>query len=383
MATAYITGIGAFLPNEPVTNDQIENVLGVVNGRSSQVKEWVLNYNGIQTRHYAIDPATGNATHTNSQLTVQAIKNAAKAADFDLKRLQVLACGTSSADQIIPSHTAMVHGELKLKPCEIVSTTGVCCSGMGAMKYAYMSVLAGQSENAIAAGSELASVALRASKFRTRMEQKKLEDFETEPMLAFENEFLRWMLSDGSGAVVIQDTPRDDALSLRIDWIDLVSFANEAETCMYYGGKKLKDGSLVGMNVIDDPMELCRDGYLNLAQDVRILRDRLPKYCRIACVRARDRHGLHPDQIDWILPHYSSEGFRQPFYDGMVAEGFTVPYDRWFTNLRWKGNTGSASIYIILEELLSSGRAKQGDRILCMIPESARFTFSVMHLTAF
>ena len=51
------------------------------------------------------------------------------------------------------------------------------------------------------------------------------------------------------------------------------------------------------------------------------------------------------------------------------------------TNLKWKGNTGSASIYIIIDEFLASGRAKPGQRVFCAIPESARFTFSIMQLS--
>src|SRR5688500_13166073 len=100
MATAYITGLGVFLPNDPVANDEIEAVLGRVGGRSSQVKDWVLNYNGIETRHYAIDRATGRQTHTNAQITCEAIRRLARNADYSLDEIECLACGTSSADQV-------------------------------------------------------------------------------------------------------------------------------------------------------------------------------------------------------------------------------------------------------------------------------------------
>jgi len=65
----------------------------------------------------------------------------------------------------------------------------------------------------------------------------------------------------------------------------------------------------------------------------------------------------------------------------MVEVGCEIPYGRWFTNLTEKGNTGSAAIYIILEELFSSGRLKPGQRLLCFIPESGRFSHCFMHLT--
>ena len=60
--------------------------------------------------------------------------------------------------------------------------------------------------------------------------------------------------------------------------------------------------------------------------------------------------------------------------------GFSIPQERWFSNLATKGNTGSASIYIMLEELFHSGRLTEGDAILCMIPESGRFSVAYMLL---
>jgi 3-oxoacyl-[acyl-carrier-protein] synthase-3 len=385
MPHAYITGMGVFLPNAPVGNDRIEDVLGRVGTRSSQVKRWVLDYNGIQNRYYAIDPETGKPTHTNAEMTTAAIRAALDDAGLPLSRVQCLSCGTSSADQVLPNHAVMVHGELGSHAMEVVSTAGVCASGMTAFKYAFMNVASGQVKRALATGSELASISLRASHFKAEMELKR-KDLETqdlvrEPMLAFENDFLRWMLSDGAGAWVLSDKPRDNGLSLRVDWIDITSFANEAPSCMYYGAAKRPDGSLTGFRLVDDPDTLIRGGYLSLCQDVEALRKNLPVMGRRACVKTMDKHNLSADQVDWFLPHYSSKGFRQPLFDSMKEINFEIPFEKWFTNLEYKGNTGSASIYIILQELVASGRAKRGDRILCFVPESSRFSFAILHLT--
>jgi 3-oxoacyl-[acyl-carrier-protein] synthase-3 len=385
MSAAYITGMGVFLPNGPVDNERIEDVLGRVNNRSAQVKKWVLDYNGIQTRHYALDPLTGAPTHSNAEMTAQAVRTALRDARLPYARLQCLSSGTSSPDQILPNHAVMVHGVLGGHPMEVACTTGVCASGMTAFKYAFMNVASGQARTAVATGSELASISLRASHFGAEMALKRKDlqakDLDREPALAFENEFLRWMLSDGAGAWVLCDRPREEGLSLRVDWIDVVSFANETDSCMYFGGAKRKDGSLEGFRLIDDPETLIKGGYLSLCQDVESLRKNLPVMARRACVATRDRHNLKPEQIDWFLPHYSSQGFRQPLYDGMAEVNFAIPFEKWFTNLTWKGNTGAASIYIILEELISSGKAKRGDRVLCFVPESSRFSFAILHLT--
>ncbi len=78
----------------------------------------------------------------------------------------------------------------------------------------------------------------------------------------------------------------------------------------------------------------------------------------------------------------SSEYFRQPLADYMAASRLCrLRQEKWFTNLQTKGNTGSASIFIILDELFRSGRLAIGDCLLCFVPESGRFTGSLMHLT--
>jgi hypothetical protein len=60
----YITHLSAFLPNAPVSNDDMEAVLGQVGDRPSRARRTVLRSNGIQTRHYAVDPGHGKAPRT-------------------------------------------------------------------------------------------------------------------------------------------------------------------------------------------------------------------------------------------------------------------------------------------------------------------------------
>lgn len=68
------------------------------------------------------------------------------------------ACGTSSPDMILPSLASMVHGELNTTGVELISAAGACCSGMQALKYAYYSILCGETEMAVATGSERVSI---------------------------------------------------------------------------------------------------------------------------------------------------------------------------------------------------------------------------------
>ena len=190
------------------------------------------------------------------------------------------------------------------------------------------------------------------------------------------------MLSDGAGAAFLSKKPNPDRVSLRVDWIDHIGYAGELEVCMYAGGLKNPDGSLTGWRQSDHhaPDELRH--IMAVKQDVRLLDRQIIETMKRALVASTSRHGLKSHDIDWFLPHYSSDYFREKVFKGLREIDFEIGFDRWFTNIETMGNTGSASIYIILTELMHSGKIREGDRLLCFIPESGRFSHCFMHLTA-
>ena len=378
---AYITDIASFLPNNPLNNDLLETVLGMINQVPSRTRKIILRNNGIKKRYYAIDPVSGELTHTNAQLAAEAVKRLKPYDDFTPFDIQTLCCGTSSPDQLMPGHASMVHGEIKGGPLEAVSTAGICLSGITALKYAAMSVALGETKNGVATGSELASSYLH-TRICGPVNPERAKELEKQPGLSFEADFLRWMLSDGAGAIFLSHKPSPDRPSLRIDWIDNISHAHSMEPCMFAGAIKHSDGSLKGWRQFNSLNEAVSAEAFPIKQDARLLNDAvLSVLVGRSLPRLISKYNLKPEAITWFLPHYSSEYFRQMLYDGLRDEGLEIPFDRWFTNLSTKGNTGSAAIYIVMEELFNSGRLKQGDTLLCFIPESGRFSVGYMHLT--
>ncbi|MER2539889.1 MAG: beta-ketoacyl-ACP synthase III [Azonexus sp.] len=372
---AYITRSAVFLPNAPVGNENIENVLGMIAGKPSRARRIILRNNGIRQRYYAIDPNTGETTHNNAQLTAEAIRGLKVVGNIDC-----LVTGTTMPDQLMPNHGVMVHGELGIPACEVVSTAGICVAGITALKYAYLAVLSGQANNAVATGSEQASAVLHARNFEAESEHR-VAELESNPEIAFEKDFLRWMLSDGAGAFLVQNQPEKEGLSLRIEWIDILSQAGNMGACMYAGGEKQEDGSLKGWKEFP-ANEWTKRSVFSVKQDVRLLNESVVyQTFGKSLERVMHTRGLTPANVDWFLPHMSSEYFRRPITDCMASTGFTVPQEKWFTNLHTKGNTGSAAIYIMIDELFKSGKLKAGEHLLCFIPESGRFTGSLMYLT--
>src|SRR5258706_2425517 len=268
MNDVFLTHAAVCLPNEPVSNDEMEAVLGMPTSSPSRARRTILRSNGITQRYYVIDKRSGKVTHTNAQLTAAAVRNLG-AAGVPLGQMDLLVCGTTLPDQLMPNHALMVHGELGLPALEAVATSGICLAGMSALKYAWLAVRSGESRLAVTTGSDVASLAMRAQQYLPETEHQ-ARDLEQRPELAFEKDFLRWMLSDGAGAWAMQARPRPEGRSLRIEWVELFSYANELPVCMYAGATKGADGRLTGW-MAHTPDE-CRDqSVFAIKQDVRLL----------------------------------------------------------------------------------------------------------------
>ncbi|MCG5540222.1 MULTISPECIES: beta-ketoacyl-ACP synthase III [unclassified Halorhodospira] len=378
---AYINAMGACLPNAPIDNEQMEGVLGALGRQSSRTRRVVLRNNGIRLRHYALDPETGELTHTNAQMTAQAVREAAVHSG-GTDRVELLSCGTSSPDQLMPNHASMVHGELGDAPRELVATAGICLAGVTALKHAWQAVRGGDVKVAVSTGSELASTFMRSRYLQPAGGERTPEEVEAHPELAFEAEFLRWMLSDGAGAALLEREPSGPGPSLRIDWIETCSFAHELDPCMYAGAVKDSQGRLRSWRDYPDAPSMQTDDALAVKQDVRLLNEYIVEYTLgQGLSRVLRRRPLAAGDVDWFLPHYSSAWFREQVAQKLGELDFEIPESRWYTNLATRGNTGSASIYLMLEELFNSGRLSAGDRLLCFIPESGRFSTGFIHLT--
>ena len=362
--SAYITGVGAYLPGDPIGNDEIESYLGTTDG-SSRIRKRMLDANGIEKRHYAIDKS-GSTVILNEEMAANAVRAALGSANRSARDVQMLATGTTQGDLAVPGFASMVHGRLGGGPMEILSAGGVCCSGVASLRAVEDAVKLKRHRLGVAVGSELVSRSLRASRFNES---------------GFDAEFLRFMLSDGAGAVVVEDRPSITGPSLRIDWTHLVSHAHRFGVCMYAGASDPEHVE-AGSTWQDQPTPAVahESGMLNLRQDVGRLSDIVALGVEEYVGLVRDGR-IEPDSIDHLLVHYSSEYFRPDIVRLMGEAGLMIPEHKWFTNLRSKGNTGAASIFVMLEEAFRLGRFSPGDRLLLMVPESGRFSVAFVHLT--
>ena len=364
------------MPNSPIPNDEMESILGKIDGRESKSRTLILRSNGIKTRYYALDKE-GNVTHTNAQLTAEAIRKLFDE-NINLENIDLIAAGTSSPDVIQPAHALMVAGELGGKPIEAVSAQGTCNAGMLSLKYAYLSLLAGDKKRAVVAGSEAFSSWMKAENYKAEIDRRK--EIEENPYIAFEKDFLRWMLSDGAAALLMQTEPEEGKMALKVEWVDVLTYAVELDTCMYAGCEKNRDGSVTGWREMTHQEQQMKSVF-TLKQDAKLLQKHIVQKGVEHLKMVVDKYNLDLGDVDYFLPHISSMFFKEPLSQGFKDAGLNVADEKWFLNLPRVGNVGAASVMLMLEELFNSGKLKKGDKIMLMVPESARFSYAMSLLT--
>jgi len=177
--------------------------------------------------------------------------------------------------------------------------------------------------------------------------------------------------------MLLGDRPPAQGPVLRLRWVHMRSFSGDFPVCMQVGFGA--DDSRRSYLDYDSLADAERDGAFQLRQNLRLL----PNLFDVGIheyVRLVGAGHIDPATIDHFLCHYSSEKFRGVVDELMHAAGLRIPAERWYSNLTRRGNTGAASIFIMLADLLRERELKPGQKILCFVPESGRFTVSFLML---
>lgn len=361
----YIQAAGYHLPGAPVNNEAMDDFIAPINRISLRIKNKILAENGIQQRYYAIDK-NGSTSITHARLAANAIEDCLQRTNTTLDDISLLTMGSTGSDALIPGFAAMVQGELGARPMETLSSLGVCASGIAALNYAAQSIELGAHQQALVAAAEMPSRIFKKSRFAPRGYQSD-----------FDAHFLRWMLSDGAGALLLTDNPQaKNGIRLKVNWVHQKSFAGDYPVCMQLGLTEDRSKSFLDF---PSSSEAEAEGALALRQDIRLL----PHLFDVSIheyVKLVQEGWVHSSEIDHFLCHYSSNRFIPVVEELLAKAGLTIPRERWYSNLTTRGNTGSASIFIMLAEFLETHTVKSGEKIFCFIPESGRMTAAYMLL---
>lgn len=365
--SVYVTSTAAFLPGPPVDNDEMEEILGLVDGKKSRLKRRILKANGIVSRHYAINK-DHDTLYSAAEMGVLAAQRCLEQSTLSPHQVKMLSCATTQGDMVAPGFGSMIQADMGIPEVELHTTHGICtCSSM-AIKAAFNNIRVGDQPNALVVVSELASRLFKNTHYEAAGGAKAMN---------FNAEFLRWMLSDGAGALLLEDQPRGQCL--RIDWIRSFSHADSYPVCMGIGAPTDIDDKRTWQD-FPTYAEAEAHGALLIRQDIRLL-ENIVKLGVDGTLRLIEEGLLDTQKLDHLLCHYSSHHFKSRIYELLDMAGARIDEEKWYSNLYTRGNTGSASILIMLDEFLKEKIAKVGDTMICMVPESGRFNVAYIHMT--
>jgi len=192
-----ITGTGSYLPGKPITIDEVDYFLGELTEAPGKLQKWLLRMKELMREmlevkhyHFAIDPDTREFTDDNITMSVNAAKNALDAAGLKATDIDLIVYGSAHQDQM-PTTSVRIQEALGIEQCGEMGIHANCTSAYKALLVASDFIKSGRYKRALVLSSSMSSSELRA-------------DYYNQPLVKKEELFLRYFLSDGAGALILQ-----------------------------------------------------------------------------------------------------------------------------------------------------------------------------------
>ena len=302
---AKIIGIGSYLPDEIVSNDDLSQILDTSD-------EWITARSGIKQRHRAAD---GEAT---SDIALAAAQQALSHAGITANDIDMIIVSTTTSDLTFPATAALVQKKLGIGHGAAFDVQAVCSGFVYGLSVASAMVETGQAERVLLIGAET----------MTRL-------------LDWEDRATAVLFGDGGGAVVLEATDIADENEPHIIGSYLRSDGNLTDL-LYVDGGPSTTGTTGKLRM--QGREVYRHAVGNIAEAINSL---------------LQRHALTVADIDWFVPHQANKRI----IDG-VAKKIGLPPEKTVVTVQSHANTSAASIPLALHELVKSGRVTSGDLVM-------------------
>jgi 3-oxoacyl-[acyl-carrier-protein] synthase-3 len=318
MYNSKITGLGFYVPDHVVTNEDLSTLMDTSD-------EWIQERTGIkERRHVSKDEDTTTA------MAVKAARKAIERAGIDKDEIDFIVLATLSPDYYFPGPGVLVQRDLDMPTIGALDIRNQCSGFVYAISLADQYIKTGMYRNILVIGSELHS---RGLDMTTR------------------GRGVSVIFGDGAGAAVLsrEEDPKKGILSSHLH-----SEGQHAEQLSLIApgmGKRwvtdiLKD---------NDPEDISYYPYMN---GQFVFKNAVVRFSEVI-MEGLAANQLQPSDIDMLIPHQANLRISQ-----FVQKKFRLSDDQVYNNIMRYGNTTAASIPIALTEAWEEGKIKEGDLVV-------------------
>jgi len=310
-----ILGTGHFLPPTIRTNADLERMVETSD-------EWIRERTGIRERRIASE---GMVT---SDMATAAARSALEAAEVSAAELDLIIVATVTPDMPMPATAVFVQQKLGARACPAFDVSAACAGFIFGLSIADQFIRSGAMKRVLVVGVELLSRVVNWDDRTTCV-----------------------LFGDGAGAVVLG--PAGGALAADGQPRGLLAAKIQSDGAL--AQSLMIPGGGTAMPLSAEVLEEKRHKVFMRGQDIFKV---AVKNLYSATKEALDLTGMTADQVDWICPHQANLRIID-----FAASKLGVSSDKVLMNIDRVGNTSSASIPILLDESIRSGKVRPGDTV--------------------
>ena len=313
MIRTRIIGTGSYVPPDILTNDNLSEMVDTSD-------EWIKTRTGICNRHIAKDM-------DNADMAYNAARNAVEDAHIEASNIGLIIVATSTPDYAFPNQASLVQSKLKAVNAMCFDVSAACSGFITALDIAASMLKTGSYKYALVIGSEKMS-----------------------EIVNWKDRSVCVLFGDGAGAVVLKavdnNTEDDTGVSAGHERgiIDSNIYNDGTGASVLTGGRRFSDSCSTDIFIHMDGQEVFKFAVKSVPTAIETL---------------LHNNNMDVNDVDKFILHQANVRIIES-----VAKRLKADKDKFPVNLNEYGNTSSASIPILLDELNRNGSLKQGEKLV-------------------
>jgi 3-oxoacyl-[acyl-carrier-protein] synthase III len=337
MVRAVIVGSGAYIPPNQVTNEMLSRIMDASD-------EWIRERSGVETRHY-VDEGT-----STSDLALAAAVDAIEMAGLEKNDLDLIIFATMTPDLYFPGCGGLLQFKLGIKDIPCFDIRQQCAGFLYGMQLADAQIRAGVAKTVLVVGAETHTGFMPWTKGNYSYLYGKTQTPPTEEEYAWNTRFrnVTVLFGDAGAAVVLKAEENGDR-----GIIDCILRTNGSDyEQIYVPGAGFRHRPYV------DSEQIARGEHIPVMNGMYVYRNATHSMVNVTRESLK-RNNLKLDDISMVLMHQANKRINE-----RVQKTLGIPDEKVISNIHKYGNTTAATIPLLWDESIRTGRIHRGDLAL-------------------